>query len=74
MTDLTAQERLQPSLLDRLTDTIFYEKSVRLFAFDFGNADDGRPQKEKGARDDLADDLEVRHGERAPRLMRSGAS
>jgi peptide/nickel transport system permease protein len=26
----------------RLTDTIFYEKSVRLFAFDFGNADDGR--------------------------------
>src|SRR5712692_4033932 len=28
--------------LQRLTDTIFYEKSVRLFAFDFGNADDGR--------------------------------
>ena len=27
---------------DRLTETIFYEKSVRLFAFDFGNADDGR--------------------------------
>jgi peptide/nickel transport system permease protein len=27
---------------DRLTDTIFYEKSVRLFVFDFGNADDGR--------------------------------
>jgi peptide/nickel transport system permease protein len=27
---------------DRLTDTIFYEKSVRLFAFDFGSADDGR--------------------------------
>lgn len=26
----------------RLTDTIFYRKSVRLFAFDFGNADDGR--------------------------------
>jgi peptide/nickel transport system permease protein len=26
----------------KLTDTIFYEKSVRLFAFDFGNADDGR--------------------------------
>jgi len=24
------------------TDTIFYNKSVRLFAFDFGNADDGR--------------------------------
>lgn len=26
----------------KLTDTIFYEKSVRLFAFDFGYADDGR--------------------------------
>jgi peptide/nickel transport system permease protein len=26
----------------RLTGTIFYEKSVRLFVFDFGNADDGR--------------------------------
>jgi peptide/nickel transport system permease protein len=26
----------------RFTDTIFYVKSVRLFAFDFGNADDGR--------------------------------
>jgi peptide/nickel transport system permease protein len=25
-----------------LTDTIFYEKSVKLFAFDFGRADDGR--------------------------------
>jgi peptide/nickel transport system permease protein len=25
-----------------LTETIFYEKSVRLFAFDFGNSDDGR--------------------------------
>jgi peptide/nickel transport system permease protein len=30
------------SLKNRLTDTIFYEKSVTLFAFDFGNADDGR--------------------------------
>jgi len=28
--------------LARVADTIFYEKSVRLFAFDFGNADDGR--------------------------------
>ena len=28
--------------LEKFTDTIFYEKSVRLFAFDFGNADDGR--------------------------------
>jgi len=26
----------------RVTDTIFYEKSVKLFRFDFGNADDGR--------------------------------
>ena len=26
----------------RLTDTIFYAKSVRLFAFDFGNSDSGR--------------------------------
>jgi peptide/nickel transport system permease protein len=28
--------------IDRLTETIFFEKSVRLFAFDFGHADDGR--------------------------------
>lgn len=28
--------------IERLTDTIFFEKSVRLFAFQFGNADDGR--------------------------------
>src|SRR5512145_1405231 len=28
--------------LRRVTDTIFFEKSARLFAFDFGNADDGR--------------------------------
>ncbi|MDY6980326.1 MAG: ABC transporter permease [Pseudomonadota bacterium] len=27
---------------DKLTETIFYTKSVRLFAFDFGSADDGR--------------------------------
>jgi peptide/nickel transport system permease protein len=27
---------------EKLTDTIFFDKSVRLFAFDFGNADDGR--------------------------------
>lgn len=26
----------------QLTDTVFYEKSVRLFALDFGEADDGR--------------------------------
>jgi len=28
--------------LNKLTDTIFYQKSVRLFVFDFGRADDGR--------------------------------
>ena len=28
--------------IDKLSDTIFYEKSVRLFVFDFGEADDGR--------------------------------
>src|SRR5262245_59423860 len=26
----------------KATETIFYEKSLKLFAFDFGNADDGR--------------------------------
>lgn len=28
--------------VDAFTNTIFFEKSVRLFVFDFGNADDGR--------------------------------
>jgi peptide/nickel transport system permease protein len=28
--------------LGRLTETIFFERSVRLFAFDFGSSDDGR--------------------------------
>lgn len=28
--------------LGRATDTVFFQKSVRLFVFDFGNADDGR--------------------------------
>lgn len=28
--------------IDRLTDTIFFDKSVKLFVFQFGNADDGR--------------------------------
>ncbi|MFQ5543042.1 MAG: ABC transporter permease [Nitrospiria bacterium] len=28
--------------IQKLTDTIFFEKSVRLFFFDFGRADDGR--------------------------------
>ena len=28
--------------LGRVTNTIFYEKSLKLFVFDFGNADDGR--------------------------------
>jgi len=32
----------QKSGLDAVTDTIFYQKSVRLFVFDFGYADDGR--------------------------------
>jgi peptide/nickel transport system permease protein len=37
----------------KLTDTIFYDKSVRLFAFDFGNADDGR---------DIAHEIRTRMG------------
>jgi peptide/nickel transport system permease protein len=37
-----ALQRAAPRVSSRFTDTIFYEKSVRLFAFDFGNADDGR--------------------------------
>ena len=32
----------EASGVERLTGTIFFEKSVRLFAFDFGHADDGR--------------------------------
>jgi peptide/nickel transport system permease protein len=32
----------KPTEGNALTDTIFYHKSVRLFLFDFGNADDGR--------------------------------
>ena len=28
--------------IDRFTDTIFFEKSARMFVFDFGKADDGR--------------------------------
>ncbi len=28
--------------IDRLTDTIFFQKSARLFLFDFGNSDNGR--------------------------------
>ncbi|HEY5603968.1 MAG TPA: ABC transporter permease [Gammaproteobacteria bacterium] len=32
----------EPESGGAFTDTIFYTKSVRLFAFDFGNADDGR--------------------------------
>ncbi len=28
--------------IDRLTETIFFEKSLKLFAFDFGHSDDGR--------------------------------
>jgi peptide/nickel transport system permease protein len=37
----------------KATDTIFYDKSVRLFAFDFGNADDGR---------DIAHEIRTRMG------------
>lgn len=33
---------VQASGLDKLTDTIFFEKSVKLFAFDFGQSDSGR--------------------------------
>jgi peptide/nickel transport system permease protein len=32
----------QASGLGRLTDTIFFQKSVKLFAFDFGSSDSGR--------------------------------
>jgi peptide/nickel transport system permease protein len=32
----------EASGIETLTRTIFFEKSVRLFVFDFGNADDGR--------------------------------
>lgn len=39
--------------IERLTDTIFYDKSVRLFVFDFGNADDGR---------DIAHEISTRMG------------
>lgn len=31
-----------PTVGNEFTDTIFYHKSIRLFVFDFGNADDGR--------------------------------
>ena len=36
-----------------LTDTIFFEKSLRMFAFDFGRADDGR---------DIATEIKTRMG------------
>jgi len=39
--------------MERITDTIFYDKSVRLFVFDFGNADDGR---------DIAHEISTRMG------------
>jgi peptide/nickel transport system permease protein len=38
---------------NKLTDTIFYAKSVRMFAFDFGRADDGR---------DIAREIRTRAG------------
>jgi peptide/nickel transport system permease protein len=37
----------------KVTDTIFYTKSVRMFAFDFGRADDGR---------DIAREIKMRAG------------
>ena len=40
--DMPVLYNANSSGMDRLTDTIFFEKSVRLFAFDFGHADDGR--------------------------------
>ena len=39
--------------LDALTDTIFFRKSVRMFVFDFGRADDGR---------DIAQEIRSRMG------------
>jgi len=39
--------------IERVTDTIFFEKSARLFVFDFGNADDGR---------DIAHEIATRMG------------
>ncbi|MGH8743162.1 MAG: ABC transporter permease, partial [Burkholderiales bacterium] len=38
---------------DKLTRTIFYQKSVRMFVFDFGPADDGR---------DIAHEIRTRMG------------
>src|SRR5688572_33123664 len=31
-----------PGIGEKFTDTIFFEKSLRMFVFDFGAADDGR--------------------------------
>jgi peptide/nickel transport system permease protein len=42
---------MSASGLEKVTQTIFYEKSVRLFLFEFGHADDGR---------DIGHDLRVR--------------
>ncbi len=39
--------------IEKLTDTIFYEKSLRMFVFDFGRADDGR---------DIAREIRLRMG------------
>ncbi len=39
--------------LGKVTDTVFYEKSVRMFVFDFGHADDGR---------DIAHEIRTRMG------------
>ena len=39
--------------IEKLTETIFFDKSVRMFAFDFGRADDGR---------DIAREIRLRMG------------
>ena len=53
----------------RVTDTIFFQKSVRMFAFDFGRADDGR---------DIAREIGTPHGadagDRVADLRRSACS
>ncbi|MBN8440198.1 MAG: ABC transporter permease [Thauera sp.] len=42
----------------RLTDTIFFDKSLRMFAFDFGRADDGRDIAQE-IRDRMAPSLAI---------------
>ncbi|MBI3935790.1 MAG: ABC transporter permease, partial [Betaproteobacteria bacterium] len=42
-----------PTLAAKFTDTIFFQKSIRMFVFDFGRADDGR---------DIAREITIRMG------------